>query len=54
VAVADGHLHFGLRRDGAYIDPAPSLGRLVTLPRLVPIDGTRRNPPGRLLVRCGR
>jgi murein DD-endopeptidase MepM/ murein hydrolase activator NlpD len=50
VGLSAGGLHFGVRRGDRYIDPAPSLGRLVERARLVPTDGTpaRPAPPPRL------
>jgi murein DD-endopeptidase MepM/ murein hydrolase activator NlpD len=46
--------HFGLRDGLVYVDPSPYLGHLVHRPRLVPIDGSRPNPGGPPMLRCGR
>lgn len=51
VGVAGGSLHFGLRVGERYIDPAPSIGRLVGRPRLVPADGSPA-PPAQPVLRC--
>jgi murein DD-endopeptidase MepM/ murein hydrolase activator NlpD len=46
-------VHFGLRDGDRYLDPTPELGRWLSRPRLVPLDGTRRraSPPARLVCR---
>jgi murein DD-endopeptidase MepM/ murein hydrolase activator NlpD len=51
VGRSSARLHFGLRVDGQYRDPAPHLGRAVGVPRLVPLDGhpARPAPPARLV-----
>ena len=51
-----GALHFGLRDGDRYIDPAPFIGRLEGVPRLVPIDGSTPAPapPPRLVCAAGR
>lgn len=53
VGTAGDRLMLTVRRDGAYIDPAPMLGRLVRRPWLVPTGGSppRAAPPPRL--ECG-
>jgi murein DD-endopeptidase MepM/ murein hydrolase activator NlpD len=38
--------HFGLREGERYIDPAPFIGRLAGVVRLVPADGTAAAPAG--------
>lgn len=45
--------YFGLRNDGAYIDPGPFIGTVAYQPRLVPIDGQQRRPPRAVGLRCG-
>jgi len=45
-------LHFGLRDRDGYRDPAPFIGRLVHVPRLIPVDGSAGPPPGRSHLRC--
>jgi murein DD-endopeptidase MepM/ murein hydrolase activator NlpD len=51
VATAAGPLHFGVRIDGRYVDPAPLLGRPVHLvPRLFSPTARIPRPPA---VRCG-
>ena len=51
---ARGTLFFGLRVGDQYRDPAPYLGELVGVPRLIPVDGRvpRPAPPARLA--CAR
>src|SRR3954452_13695929 len=51
VGHAAGALHFGLRDGERYVDPAPFIGRLVGVTRLVPSDGVTAAPPapGRLV-----
>lgn len=53
LAVASGQLFFGLRVGEAYHDPAPHLGELVGVPRLIPVDGgaPRPAPPARVTCR---
>src|SRR5262245_17154722 len=46
VGHATGHLHFGLRDDDRYVDPAPYIGRLAGAPRLIPADGSPAAPAG--------
>ncbi len=48
-----GHLHLGLRDGDRYIDPAPYLGRLVGVVRLVPADGSPPAPAPPPRLRCG-
>ena len=51
LAVAAGPLHFGVRVDGRYVDPAGLLGRPVPLvPRLFSPTARIPRPPA---VRCG-
>jgi murein DD-endopeptidase MepM/ murein hydrolase activator NlpD len=51
VGSAAGPFYFGLRVDGAPVDPAPYLGVATGTPRLVPVDGRRARPsPGARLV----
>ncbi len=47
------HVHFGLREGDRYVDPTPELGRWLTRPRLVPLEGARprASPPARLVCR---
>lgn len=45
--------HFGVRVGEQYVDPAPSIGRLVGRPRLLPIDGSEAAPAPRPQLRCG-
>ena len=52
VGTAAGHLHFGVRRGDDYIDPAPMLGTLVGVPRLVPTDGSPGAAAPPAVVRC--
>ena len=51
-----GALHFGLRDGDRYIDPAPFIGRMEGVPRLVPSDGSTPAPapPPRLVCAAGR
>jgi murein DD-endopeptidase MepM/ murein hydrolase activator NlpD len=53
VGHAAGPFHFGLRIGDTYVDPAPFIGRLVGVVRLVPADGSAPAPapPPRLV--CG-
>ncbi len=46
VGHAAGAFHFGLRDGERYIDPAPFIGRLAGVVRLVPADGTAAAPAG--------
>jgi murein DD-endopeptidase MepM/ murein hydrolase activator NlpD len=45
--------HFGVRVAGDYVDPAPSIGRLVGRPRLLPSDGSPAAPAPPPSLRCG-
>jgi murein DD-endopeptidase MepM/ murein hydrolase activator NlpD len=45
-------LHFGLRRGGDYLDPAPRIARLVHRARLVPVDGSAPRPLAPPVPRC--
>ncbi len=51
-----GVFHFGLRDGDRYIDPAPFIGRLAGVPRLVPRDGSASAPapPPRLVCAAQR
>ena len=53
VGLTLGAFHFGLRDGSRYLDPAPFIGRLVGVPRLIPTgtDRAAAGPPPRL--RCG-
>lgn len=53
LAASGARLHFGLRDGERYLDPTPELGRWLTAPRLVPVDGgrPRASPPARLVCR---
>lgn len=44
IGTASERLHFGLRRDGRYVDPAPYLATPWRRPALLPLDGS----PGRV------
>ncbi len=52
VGHAAGPFHFGLRDGEHYIDPAPFIGRVVGVVRLVPIDGSAAPPSGAPRVVC--
>jgi murein DD-endopeptidase MepM/ murein hydrolase activator NlpD len=52
VGIAGETTHFGLREGPSYLDPTPYLGRLVTTPRLVPLDGSAGGPSGPPTLRC--
>ena len=52
VGHASGAFHFGLRDGERYIDPAPFIGRLVGVPRLVPNDGVTHPPPSQPRLVC--
>lgn len=52
VGTAAESFHFGVRVEEHYIDPAPSIGRLVGRPRLLPIDGSPAPPAPRPRLRC--
>jgi murein DD-endopeptidase MepM/ murein hydrolase activator NlpD len=43
---AAGAFHFGLREGERYVDPAPFIGRLAGIVRLVPADGSAAAPAG--------
>jgi murein DD-endopeptidase MepM/ murein hydrolase activator NlpD len=53
VGHAAGRVHFGLRVGDRYIDPAPFIGRLTGVVRLVPVDGSAAPPAGPPRVVCG-
>jgi len=53
VGRAIGTFHFGLRDGDRYLDPAPFLGELVGLTRLVPVDRSSPRPAGKARVVCG-
>ena len=44
--------HFGLRDGERYVDPAPFIGRLVGVTRLVPTDGVTPAPPAPQRLVC--
>ncbi len=44
VGTAGPRVHFGLRRAGRYLDPAPWFAGAHARPRLVPVDGRHRRP----------
>jgi murein DD-endopeptidase MepM/ murein hydrolase activator NlpD len=52
VGHAAGSFHFGLREAERYIDPAPFIGRVAGVVRLVPADGSAAPPAGTTRVRC--
>jgi murein DD-endopeptidase MepM/ murein hydrolase activator NlpD len=52
VGHAAGPVHFGLRDGDRYIDPAPFIGRVVGIVRLVPVDGSPAPPAGPARVAC--
>ena len=56
VGHTDAAFHFGLRDGEHYVDPAPFIGRLVGVARLVPADGTTAAPsvPPRLVCSASR
>jgi murein DD-endopeptidase MepM/ murein hydrolase activator NlpD len=49
-----GAFHFGVRQGDVYIDPAPMIGRLVGVVRLVPADDTSPAPAPPPVLRCRR
>jgi Peptidase family M23 len=49
---AAGRFHLGVREGDRYVDPARFLGRLVSSPRLIPVDGGRPNPARSPRVSC--
>src|SRR4051794_4667791 len=53
VGHAAGALHFGLRDGERYVDPAPFIGRLVGIARLVPSDGVTAAPSAPPRLVCG-
>ena len=52
VGHAAGAFHFGLREGERYVDPAPSIGRLAGVVRLVPADGSAAAPAGPTRLVC--
>jgi murein DD-endopeptidase MepM/ murein hydrolase activator NlpD len=52
VGRASGTFSFGLRVGDEYVDPEPFIGRPVTRPRLVPVDGTPPRPASVSRVVC--
>ncbi len=53
VGHTDAAFHFGLRDGEQYVDPAPFIGRLVGVARLVPADGTTAAPFVAPRLLCG-
>jgi murein DD-endopeptidase MepM/ murein hydrolase activator NlpD len=53
VGHASGAFHFGVRDGERYVDPAPWIGRLAGVVRLVPADGTAAAPAGPARLVCG-
>jgi murein DD-endopeptidase MepM/ murein hydrolase activator NlpD len=53
VGHAAGAFHFGLRDGERYVDPAPFIGRLAGVVRLVPADGGAAAPAGPTRLVCG-
>jgi murein DD-endopeptidase MepM/ murein hydrolase activator NlpD len=53
VGHAAGAFHFGLRDGERYVDPAPFIGRLAGVVRLVPADGSAAAPAGPPRLVCG-
>ena len=53
VGHAAGAFHFGLRDDERYVDPAPFIGRLVGVIRLVPADAATAAPAAPPRLVCG-
>lgn len=53
IATTTERFFFGLRLGEDYLDPAPSIGTVVSRPYLVPLDGSNRRPapPPRLICR---
>ena len=47
-----GRLHFGVRRGNSYIDPAPLIGALIGVTRLIPTHGGRPAPAPAPRLRC--
>jgi murein DD-endopeptidase MepM/ murein hydrolase activator NlpD len=47
-----GAFHFGVRDGEVYVDPAPMIGRLVGVVRLVPADDTTPAPAPPPVLRC--
>jgi murein DD-endopeptidase MepM/ murein hydrolase activator NlpD len=50
---AAGKFHFGLRDGERYVDPAPFMGLLAGVVRLVPADGSAAPPAGPPRIVCG-
>jgi murein DD-endopeptidase MepM/ murein hydrolase activator NlpD len=48
-----GRFHLGVREGDRYVDPAPLIGRLVGVVRLIPSDGTAPPPAPPPALRCG-
>lgn len=53
IGTSTARFFFGLRNGDRYVDPSPYLGRFVSSPRLVPIDGSPGRPPRRIRLQCG-
>jgi murein DD-endopeptidase MepM/ murein hydrolase activator NlpD len=53
VGHASGAFHFGVRDGERYVDPAPWIGRLAGVVRLVPADGSAAAPAGPARLVCG-
>jgi murein DD-endopeptidase MepM/ murein hydrolase activator NlpD len=47
-----GAFHFGVRDGERYVDPAPLIGRVVGVVRLVPVDGSAAPPSGAPRLVC--
>lgn len=52
VGSTTGRLHFGVRRGNSYIDPAPLIGALIGVARLIPTRGERPAPAPAPRLRC--
>jgi murein DD-endopeptidase MepM/ murein hydrolase activator NlpD len=52
IGISTDELFFGLRLGEQYLDPAPHLAVVQTLPQLVPLDGANRRPPRPGRITC--